>query len=102
MPRAMNWVELLDGRERAALSKEFIMRNRRLAIFAVASVAIAGAITAPIAGATRAPIAAKAQSELTTGLARGAPLVIDGDADGIAVDQRPAFHQYIIQEHVPA
>ena len=70
------------------------MRNRRLAIFAVASVAIAGAITAPIA--------AQAQSEVTTGLARGAPVVIDSDADGIAVDQRPAFHQYIIQEHVPA
>jgi hypothetical protein len=65
------------------------MRNRLLAI-----VAIAGAVTAPIA--------AKAQSEVTTGLARGAPVVIDGDADGIAVDQRPAFRQYIIQEHVPA
>src|ERR1700761_929343 len=93
MPRARNWVELLDGRKRAALSKEFFMRNRRLAIVAMTGVAISGAITAPIA--------AQAQSEVTTGLARGAPVIIDGDADGIAVDQRPAFHQYIIQEHVP-
>ena len=64
------------------------MRNRLLAIVA-------------IAGAVSAPIAAKAQSEVTTGLVRGAPVVIDGDADGIAVDQRPAFRQYIIREHVP-
>jgi hypothetical protein len=64
------------------------MRNRLLAI-----VAIAGALTAPIA--------AQAQSEVTTGLVRGAPVVIDADADGIAVDQRPAFRQYIIREHVP-
>jgi hypothetical protein len=64
------------------------MRNRLLAIVA-------------IAGAVSAPIAAKAQSDVTTGLVRSAPVVIDGDADGIAVDQRPAFHQYIIQERVP-
>jgi Protein of unknown function (DUF1236) len=64
------------------------MRNKLLAI-----VAIAGAVTAPIA--------AKAQSEVTTGLVRGAPVVVDGDAAGIAVDQRPAFRQYIIREHVP-
>jgi len=64
------------------------MRNRLLAIVA-------------IAGAVSAPIAAYAQSDVTTGLVRSAPVVIDGDADGIAVDQRPAFHQYIIQEHVP-
>ena len=64
------------------------MRNRLLAI-----VTVAGALTAPIA--------ARAQSEVTTGLVRGAPVVIDADADGIAVDQRPAFRQYIIREHVP-
>jgi len=64
------------------------MRNRLLAI-----IAIAGAVTAPIA--------AQAQSEVTTGLVRGAPVVIDGDADGIAVDQRPAFREYIVRERVP-
>jgi hypothetical protein len=88
MPRAMNWVELLTGESpEHPAAKEFIMRNRLLAIVA-------------IAGAVSAPIAAKAQSEVTTGLARSAPVVIE-DADGIAVDQRPAFRQYIIQEHVP-
>jgi hypothetical protein len=65
-------------------AKEFIMRNKLLAI-----VAIAGAISAPIA--------AKAQSEVTTGVVRGGP----ADVDGIAVDQQPAFRQYIIREHVP-
>ena len=64
------------------------MRNRLLAIVA-------------IAGAVSAPIAAKAQSEMTTGLVRGAPVVVDGDAAGIAVDQVPAFRQYIIRERVP-
>ncbi len=64
------------------------MRNRLLAIMA-------------IAGAVSAPIAAKAQSDVTTGLVHGGPVVIDGDAAGIAVDQVPAFRQYIIRERVP-
>ena len=64
------------------------MRNRILAI-------------AAIAAAVSAPIAAKAQSEMTVGVARGAPVVVDEDGDGIAIDQRPAFRQYIIREHVP-
>jgi hypothetical protein len=64
------------------------MRNKLLA-----AVAIAGAVSAPIA--------AKAQSEITTGVLRGAPVVVDGDVDGIAVEQRPAFRQYIIRERVP-
>jgi hypothetical protein len=72
----------------AIIAKEFIMRNRLLAIVA-------------IVGAVSAPIAANAQSDVTTGLARGGPVVIDGDAAGIAVDQVPAFRQYIIREHVP-
>ena len=66
------------------------MRNRILAV-------------AAIAAAVSAPIAARAQSDMTVGVARGAPVVVDADADadGIAVDQRPAFRQYIIREHVP-
>jgi hypothetical protein len=63
------------------------MRNRILAI-------------AAIAGALSAPIAAQAQSE-TVGVVRGGSVIVDDDADGIAVDQRPAFHQYILREHVP-
>jgi hypothetical protein len=62
------------------------MRNRILAI-------------AAIAGAIGAPIAAQAQSD-TVGIARGGSGVIV-DADGIAVDQRPAFREYIIRERVP-
>ena len=64
------------------------MRNK---IFAIAA----------IAAAVSAPIAASAQSDMTVGVARGAPVVVDADADGIAIDQRPAFRQYIIREHVP-
>lgn len=66
------------------------MRYRLLAIAAIA---------AGLAAAGAAPIAAQAQGVVTTGVARG-PVMI-GDADGIAVDQRPAFREYIIRERVP-
>jgi len=62
------------------------MRNKILAI-------------AAIAGAISAPIAAQAQGVVTTGVVRG-PVVVE-DVDGIAVDQRPAFREYIIRERVP-
>jgi hypothetical protein len=89
MMHAMNWVELPDGASRkASPPKEFIMRNKLLAI-------------AAIAAAVSAPIAARAQSDMTVGVTRGAPVVVDADAAGIAVDQRPAFRQYIIRERVP-
>jgi hypothetical protein len=64
------------------------MRNRILAV-------------AAIAGALGAPITAQAQSEMTTGMRGGSPVIINEDVDGIAVDQRPAFHEYIIRERVP-
>jgi hypothetical protein len=63
------------------------MRNKILAI-------------ATVAAAISAPIAAQAQNAGTTGVVRGGPVVI-GDAEGIAVDQRPAFREYIIRERVP-
>ena len=93
MPRAMNWVELLAGESQkikacGITAKEFIMRNKLLAIVAITA-------------AVSAPIAAKAQSEITTGVVRGGPTIVDGEAGGIAVDQRPAFRQYIIRERVP-
>jgi hypothetical protein len=73
---------------RAFLAKESSMRNRILAI-------------AAIAGAIGAPIAAQAQSD-TVGIARGgSSVIVTDDADGIAVDQRPAFREYIIRERVP-
>jgi hypothetical protein len=62
------------------------MRNRVLAV-------------AAIAGALAAPIAAQAQTTITTGVG-GGPVVI-GEHDGIAVDQRPAFREYIVRERVP-
>jgi hypothetical protein len=65
--------------------KEFAMRNRILAI-------------AAIAGALAAPVAAQAQS--TVGVVRGGTVVID-DNEGIAVDQRPAFREYVVRERVP-
>ncbi len=68
------------------------MRYRLLAIAAIAGPMIA-------AGGLAAPIAAQAQGVVTTGVARG-PVIVD-DADGIAVDQRPAFREYIIRERVP-
>lgn len=63
------------------------MRNKILAI-------------AAIAGALGGPVAAQAQSEITTGAVRGGTVVIN-DADGIAVDRRPAFREYVIRERVP-
>jgi hypothetical protein len=65
------------------------MRNKILAI-------------AAIVGAIGAPIAAQAQSEITTGVVRGGPVIVNEDVDGIAVDQRPAFREYIIRERVPS
>lgn len=62
------------------------MRNRILAI-------------AALAGALGAPIAAQAQS---VGVVRGNGVVVNEvDADGIAVEQRPAFREYVIRERIP-
>jgi hypothetical protein len=64
------------------------MRNK---IFAIAAVA----------AAIGAPIAAQAQTEITTGVVRGPPVIVNDDVEGIAVDQRPAFREYIVRERVP-
>jgi len=63
------------------------MRHRILAI-------------AAIAGAISAPIAAQAQGTITTGVVRGESVIVNDDL-GIAVDQRPAFREYIVRERVP-
>lgn len=52
---------------------------------------------AALAAAIGAPIAAQAQ---TVGIAPG-PGVAVTESEGIAADQRPAFHQYVIRERVP-
>ena len=69
------------------LAKEFNMRNRLLAIAAVA-------------GALTAPIAAQAQTMITTGVGSGGTVVV-GEHEGIVADQRPAFREYIVRERVP-
>jgi len=61
------------------------MRHRILAI-----AAIAAAISTPIA----------AQAQRTVGVVRGGTVIVD-DNEGIAVDQRPAFREYIVRERVP-
>jgi hypothetical protein len=69
------------------IAKEHTMWNRILAI------------TATVA-AMSAPIAALAQND-TVGIVRGGGVVVNEDIDGIAVDQRPAFREYIVRERVP-
>jgi hypothetical protein len=61
------------------------MRNQLMAI-------------AAIAAAFGAPVAAQAQSDTTVGIVRGGDAVA---VDGIAVEQRPAFREYIVRERVP-
>ena len=57
---------------------------------------------ATIAAAISAPVAAQAQGTIggTVGVGPGA-VIVDGGAVGIAVDQRPAFREYIVRERVP-
>ena len=52
---------------------------------------------AAIAFAVSMPIAAQAQSDVTTGLARGGSVVVEG----IDEDQLPAFREYVVREHIP-
>jgi hypothetical protein len=61
------------------------MRNRILAL-------------AAIAAAIGTPIAAQAQG--TVGVVRGESVIVD-NGDGIAVEQRPAFREYVVRERVP-
>jgi Protein of unknown function (DUF1236) len=68
------------------------MRNHLLAIAAVMTT-------------MGAPIAAQAQytTQGTVGVAGSGSgtVIVDNGTVGIAADQRPAFRQYIVQEHVP-
>jgi hypothetical protein len=67
-----------------SIAKEKTMRNRILAIAAIATT-----IAAPIA----------AQAQGTVGVVRGDSVIVD--SGGIAVEQRPAFRDYVIRERVP-
>ena len=82
----MNWIAVCAGVPALYIVRELDMRNRILAIVA-------------IAGAIAAPVAAQAQSG-TVGMVRGDTVVIE-DSQGIAVDQRPAFREYVVRERVP-
>jgi len=90
MPRAMNWIAICAGLPALVIARELDMWNRILAI-----AAITGALAA--AGAMAAPVAAQAQG--TVGVGGGS--VIINDDEGIAVEQRPAFREYIVRERVP-
>jgi|ERR1700740_1018232 non-ribosomal peptide synthetase component E (peptide arylation enzyme) len=87
MPRVVNWIGRMPDQSRRAFqsAKEQIMRKHLLAISAILA-------------AMSAPIAAQAQSD-TVGV-RGGAVVVDENG-GIAVDQRPAFREYVIRERVP-
>ena len=87
MLRAMNWSDACRRELACIIAKELAM-NKILAI-------------AAIAGVISAPLAAQAQSAITTGVVRGQSVIVDDDPDGIAVDQRPAFREYIVRERVP-
>jgi hypothetical protein len=82
----MNWPSIVRWLAGVLLREEYTMRNRILAI-------------AAIAGAMAAPIAAQAQND-TVGIVRGGSVVV-GDNEGITVDQRPAFREYVVRERVP-
>jgi hypothetical protein len=69
------------------IAKELTMRNQLLAITAIMA-------------AVSTPIAAQAQSD-TVGTVRGGTVVIEDNVPGIAVEQRPAFREYIVRERVP-
>jgi len=93
MPVGMNWVGIACRRKPTRIiAKELIMRNRMLAI-------------AAIAGAASLPITAQARSDVTVGVAPttgtvvSTPVEVDADG-GIAVAQRPAFREYIIRERI--
>ena len=55
---------------------------------------------AAVAAAIGAP-SAFAQSDVTVGVAPGGPPVAVTTSEGIAIDQRPAFREYVVRERVP-
>ena len=55
---------------------------------------------AALAATISTPLAAQAEDSYTTGVVRGPAVVVDENG-GIAVEQRPAFRQYVVRERVP-
>jgi hypothetical protein len=83
----------IAGRPRAgmqaSIAKEQSMRNHLLAVTALMA-------------AVSAPIAAQAQGTVGVAGPGAGTVIIDDGTVGIALDQRPAFRQYIVQERVPS
>jgi hypothetical protein len=86
MPAARRFRLTETRPKQQTFAKEQAMRNKFLAI-------------AAIAGAMAVPVAAQAQSD-TVGVVRGGSVAI-GESEGITVEQRPAFREYVIRERVP-
>lgn len=56
---------------------------------------------AALMGTMAAPFAAQAQG-VTVGVAGGDRVIVDqNDPDGITVQERPAFREYVVRERVP-
>jgi hypothetical protein len=70
-------------------AKEQNMRNHLLAIAAVMTT-------------MSAPIAAQAQYTVGVASTGTGPVMVDDGTVGIALDQRPAFREYIVRERVPS
>ena len=81
----MHWQQVAPFAQAEIISRELPMRNRILAV-------------AALAATTAAPVAAQAQADVTIGRA---PVVVDREPT-IATEQRPAFREYAAREHVPA
>src|SRR6516164_9428315 len=79
-------IGMRDGPGACLFLAEVSMRNRILAI-------------AAIAAALAAPAVAEAQS--TMGVVRGGPVIVNEDAAGITVENVPAFREYVVRERVP-
>jgi len=88
MPRAMNWGGIaVPAKDRRASSQ----RSSHAKQDTLPLQQSRGAISAPIGGGRR-------KSEITTGRRfAAASVIIDDDIDGIAVDRRPAFREYIVR-----
>jgi hypothetical protein len=70
-------------------TKENTMRNKLIA-------------AAALVGALGAPLAVQAQG-VTVGVSGGDRVIVDNnDPDGITVQERPAFREYVVRERVPA
>jgi len=58
-------------------------------------------VVAAFAATIITPLAARAEDVYTTGVVRGPAVVVDDNVGGIAIEQRPAFRQYVVRERVP-